>query len=189
VICALDASMLILLFDPDASAPTDPANGEAVTLCQERLQYLLSTLAKTRGSRIIIPTPALAEFLVRTRPESAPEYVGQLQRLRGCRIAPFAERAAIEFSEMQRTVLHEGRRRPARGEIATRAKAKFDQQIVAIAKTEGAAIIYSDDRGLAAFAKRFDIETIGVAKLPLPPESLQGVLPLDPPEASPPESN
>lgn len=185
MISAFDASMLILLFDAEAGAPIDPATDQPVTHCQDRVRYLLNALAKVKGARIIVPAPALAEFLVRTKPKSAPDYISQIQRIRGCRIAPFAERAAIEFSEMQRVVLRE-HRRPARREIETRAKAKFDQQIVAIAKVEGATTIYSDDHGLGSFARRFEIETIGVGRLPLSPEAKQGDLFLEPPEPTSP---
>jgi hypothetical protein len=182
VISCFDASILILLFDAKANAPIDEATGEPVTYCQERLRYLLQQHSKTKGARIIIPTPALGEFLVRTSPETTQEYLGQVQRLRGSKVAPFAERAAIEFADMQRTILGEGRRRPARADVESRAKAKFDQQIVAIARAEGASTIYTDDKGLSNYAKRFGIESIGVASLPLSPESRQGSLPLEPPE-------
>lgn len=61
---ALDASMLILLFDEAAGAPIDPSTGKSVAHCQDRLQYFLNTYSKPKGSRIIISTPALGEFLV-----------------------------------------------------------------------------------------------------------------------------
>jgi len=187
VISCFDASALILLFDAKAKAPLDPATGQPVTHSQDRLRYLLNQHAKTKGSRIIIPAPALGEFFVRTVAELTAEYLGALQRLRGCKIAPFAERAAIEFADMQRTLLSE-KRRPAKAEVESRAKAKFDQQIVAIARAELATVIYTEDKGLANYAKRFRIESISVSSLPLSPESRQGSLPLDPPEPSEPRN-
>jgi hypothetical protein len=71
----LDASMLILLFDADASAPIDPKTGAPVSRCQERLQHFLNTYSKPKGARIIIPTPALSEFLVRIKPETVSDYI------------------------------------------------------------------------------------------------------------------
>lgn len=184
MISCFDASVLILLFDAKANAPIDPRTGKPVSDCQERVRYLLDRHAKTKGSRIVIPAPALAEFLVKTRPEKASEYISQLQRLKGCKIAPFAERAAIEFADLQRSSGGPGKRRAAR-DLDTRAKAKFDQQIVAIARAENASRIYSDDKGLAAYAKRIGIESIGIADLDLSPESKQGSLPLESLEAAP----
>lgn len=182
MIASFDATMLILLFDPDAKAPTDPKTGNPVSDCQERIGHLVETIAKTRGARMVFPTPALAEFFVRVNPEKVSEFVSQIQRLRGGEIASFDMRAAIDFAEMQRSVIFERRKRVPKGEVESRAKAKFDQQIVAISKTAGASRIYTDDGGLAAFAARFDIEAIGVAQLPLSLEKRQGVLPLEPPE-------
>lgn len=182
MIASFDATMLILLFDPSAKAPTDPQTGNPVPDCQERIGHLIETIAKTRGARMFFPAPALAEFFVRVEAGSVAEFVSQIQRLRGGEIRAFDTRAAIEFAEMQRAVIFERRRRVPKGELESRAKAKFDQQIVAISKAAGATKIFTDDAGLAAFAARFAIEAIGVAQLPLSPEKRQGVLPLEPPE-------
>ena len=175
MISSFDASMLILLFDPHANAPDDPSTGKPVADCQERVGYLIERISKTRGARMVFPVPALAEFFVRVDPNKVAEFVSQIQRLRGGIIAPFDMRAAIDFAEMQRSVIFERRKRVAKGEVEARSKAKFDQQIVAISKAAGAATIYTDDAGLATFARRFDVETIGVAQLPLSPEKRQGV--------------
>lgn len=50
---------------------------------------------------------------------------------------------------------------------------KFDRQIVAIAKANSAAAIYSDDAGLVALAKDEKLKTISVADLEIPPEMAQ----------------
>ena len=181
---AFDATMLILLFDEKANAPLDPNTGKPVEGAQERVRYLINRIAKDRG-RILIPTPALGEFLVRTDPESVASYLSLLERARGLRIAPFGSRAAVEFSDMQRQLLRE-RGRPKLRDLETRAKAKFDQQIVAIARVEGVTTIYSDDEGLAGYARRFGLEVEGIADLKMPPaRDLQQELPLEPPEATP----
>jgi hypothetical protein len=55
---------------------------------------------------------------------------------------------------------------------STRAKAKFDDQIVAIAAVERATIIYSDDSDIRKIVgDRFEV--LGISDLPLPPESAQ----------------
>ena len=180
---ALDATILILLFDEKAAAPIDPSTGLQVTHCQERIQHFLNTYSKPKGARILIPVPALSEFLVRAKPETVPELLSQLQRIRGVQIAPFAIKAAIEFSEMQRVILSAlGKRRKSMME--NHAKAKFDQQIVAIAKAEAATAICSDDQGLGRYASRFGLAVIRTIDFPLSPDSAQASLPLEPPEPS-----
>jgi hypothetical protein len=69
--------------------------------------------------------------------------------------------------------------RPASGPpAATRTKAKFDDQIVAIAAVERATTIYSDDGDIAKLAdRRFAV--IKIASIPLPPESDQAELPFE----------
>ena len=48
------------------------------------------------------------------------------------------------------------------------AKIRFDRQIVAIARTNGAKRIYSDDKDLAKFATKLGIEVVPTWDLPLP---------------------
>lgn len=106
-----------------------------------------------------------------------------MERARGFKVSPFGIKAAIEFAEMQRQLLGSRRRIEKRGDLKTRARAKFDQQTVAIAKAEGAFVTYSDDSGLKTYAKHFGFETLGIRDLPTPPPSdLQQELPLEPPE-------
>jgi hypothetical protein len=59
------------------------------------------------------------------------------------------------------------------------AKVKFDRQIVAIARVAQASAIYTDDKNLAATAKRLNIPCFGLPDLPLPPETAQGTLPFE----------
>ena len=50
----------------------------------------------------------------------------------------------------------------------TYAKIKYDRQIAAIAKVEGATAIYSDDDNVRSYAQRLGIRAIALADLPLP---------------------
>ena len=59
------------------------------------------------------------------------------------------------------------------GSNATWAKVKFDRQIIAIAKVNGATTIYSDDDDIEVLGKRAKIDVIGLAQLPLPPQKAQ----------------
>lgn len=56
---------------------------------------------------------------------------------------------------------------------ATHAKLKYDRQIVAIAKVEGARLLYTDDRDQRAFAEKHGLTVRGLADLPLPDSNAQ----------------
>jgi hypothetical protein len=81
------------------------------------------------------------------RSKGGPELLRILSSSRHFRIAPFDERAAVEFAARQAERIAASERAPA----ATRTKAKFDDQIVAIA-VEGATTIYSDDEDISKLA-------------------------------------
>ena len=55
------------------------------------------------------------------------------------------------------------------GTNTTRAKLKFDRQIIAIAKTQSQTTIYSDDEDIAKLAEALDVDVIPIHALPLPP--------------------
>ena len=172
MIVAFDASILIYVIDDQAKPPVDPATGQPVDRCHERVTHLLKSLQQ-QNAKIIIPTPALAEVLVGAA-KAGPEYLRILASSRHFRIAGFDERAAVEFAAREAQRMAGGGRAPA----TTRAKAKFDHQIVAIAAVEGATAIYSDDADIAKLAEgRFEV--IKIAAIPLPPEAVQGTLPFE----------
>jgi predicted nucleic acid-binding protein len=170
----VDSTILLLLFRPDAGVPTD-ANGRPVTDPKERVEFLISELDKAK-TRIILPTPALSEVLVRAGTVASQAIVEEINRQAVFRIEPFDTRAAIEVAAMTRADLG-GKKKRRRDE--TWAKMKFDRQIVAIAKVCQATTIYSDDRSMRAVAQHAGIAVVGLADLPLPPETAQRELPLE----------
>ena len=61
-----------------------------------------------------------------------------------------------------------------RGNVqATWAKVKFDRQIVAIAKVNGASVLYSDDGDVRTFGERSGLTVISTSQLPLPKNQAQ----------------
>jgi predicted nucleic acid-binding protein len=173
-----DATTLLLLLSPELSSPVDPMTNRRVEYAKERLDILLQELEKSR-TKIIIPTPALSEVLVRAS-SAGPAYLDRLGSSAAFRIVAFDQRAAVEVAAMTRAAITAGDKRG--GAEGTWAKIKYDRQIVAIAKVEGATIIYSDDAGVRTFAPQAGISVIRIAELPLPPEVAQGRLDLEPPE-------
>lgn len=81
-------------------------------------------------------------------------------------VKPFDQVAAIELAaiEIDDRMKH-GKRT---GSASPWAKLRFDRQIVAIAKTNGATRIYSDDEDVIKLAARINIQAIATRELPLP---------------------
>ena len=170
-----DASMLIWLLDPGATPPTNPGSGQAVPHAKERIEYLVQTLDKEK-TPIIIPTPALSEFLVHAG-DAASNYIDQIKKTPAFRVVDFDQRAAAEAAVALRSAIDGGDKRDGTG--APWNKVKYDRQIVAISKVEGAKTIYSDDGDIRTYAAKVGIEVVRLADLPLPPEEAQGSLPLE----------
>lgn len=166
MIVAFDANILVYLFDENANAPISKTTGLPVERCRERVEYLIATLQREK-TKIIIPTPSLAESLVSAQ-DGAPERLSIIKRSKHFRISPFDERAAVEYAAVQA----ERRRNGTKSEAPTRAKAKFDDQIVAIAAIEGATAIYSDDDHIKKLAGT-KFEVFGIEDLLLPREDDQ----------------
>jgi hypothetical protein len=62
LVVAFDAGMLSILIHPDATIPDDPTTGKPLVDAKRRIAYLIRRLEDQRAT-ILIPTPALAEFL------------------------------------------------------------------------------------------------------------------------------
>lgn len=167
-----DSAFLLLVLDKRAKAPSDPTTGEPVAKATERVEYLIKTLSADK-EKIIIPTPVLSEVLVHAG-SATEKYLEVLNNQATFRIAPFDQKAAIEAAVAMRDALHRGGHRiDAANPDATKTKIKFDRQIVAIAKAEGAHTIYSDDEDVFNYGQRAGLKVIRTSELDLPPEDPQ----------------
>jgi predicted nucleic acid-binding protein len=155
-----DASYMVVFLNKDP-APAADRQGQPVSRFKERVEYLAATL-NTSGQQIGIPTPAMAEVLVRAG-RGRSQFVSILSDRMRFQLIPFDARAAIEAAELIALI------RSKHETWGTHAKVKFDIQIVATAKAEDASIIYSDDQDIENFAKRFKIPVMRICDLPLPP--------------------
>lgn len=169
MILLVDSSALALVINPDADPPDDPETRSPLTRVRDRIELLLSSLGV--GDTIIVPTPVLAEILVKAG-DSAPDVLVALQSLARIKIVPFDQRAAVETAMMTRKALDAGDKRG--GSDQAWQKVKIDRQIVAIARVHGALKIYADDKGLVKFAATLGIDVVSSWGLPLPesPENL-----------------
>lgn len=116
-----------------------------------RSKALLKAL-EARNDKIVIPSPVLAEFLIGVPHDKLQSIPPQLNKFE---VAPFDAKAAWIFAQiwteknMGRT-LSEDIKQELSG--ITRKTIKFDCQIVSIAVSCGANVIYSHDSGVKLFA-------------------------------------
>lgn len=170
-----DTSTLLLALQPDASPPLDPDTNLPLEHAKQRVDFLIKTLSKNK-TKVVIPAPVLAEVLVHAG-DAANDYV-QILQTSPFRVAPFDTRAAIECAD---AISRFGLK--AKGKENTRAKVKFDRQIVAIAKVEQVETIYSDDGHIETIAKQFGLKVIRTFELERDPADRQGHLAFENPGA------
>lgn len=159
-----DTNFLISLFSRNLPAPIDLKTGQPIESFHEGFEHLLRSLQKDR-IKILIPTPVLAEVLVR-EPQARQAHLKTLRRKQSIRIVPFDVKAAVELASMTREASERDNKFSASSQ--SRQKVKFDRQIVAIAKVQEAGVIYSDDKKLRKFAETADLRVISQQELPQP---------------------
>ncbi len=151
----MDSSFLLALWFPDVPCSI-PGAKESIELLVKELD--------ARKERILIPTPALSEILVRAG-TAGPEFIARITKSSQFEIAPFDILAAYEAALSIASLTTGKKRGNARSE--TWAKIKFDHQIVAICKVRDVRTLYSDDRRLRTFAESRRIATFGLKNIPL----------------------
>ena len=166
-----DTCTLLLALQPDAKPPLDPDTEQPLEHAKQRVEYLIKKLSKAKA-KVVIPAPVLSEVLVHAG-DAANDYILILQQS-PFRVAPFDTRAAIECAD---AISKFGLK--AKGKENTRAKIKFDRQIVAIAKVEQVETIYSDDQHIYTIAKQVGLKVVRSFELELDPDDRQGKLVLD----------
>jgi predicted nucleic acid-binding protein len=145
-----DTSVLVDLFNPRLA-------GER----RERLDLLIRTLVDKRD-RVMIPTPAYTEFLVKAD-KAKNDYYKRIESSKVFKVEPFSQRAAVECADLLERALSGGDRRNI-----TKTKFKFDWMIVATAKAHGATCIYYIDGDIERYAQRAGFPAQHVDSLPLP---------------------
>ena len=164
-----DSTYLVVYLHPNPKPAMDRSN-QPVKQFKERVHNLIGTL-NASSTVVGVPTPALAEVLVRSG-KSRGQFLTTLSDTYRFEIIPFGTRAAIEASELIERLKDENKSQP----VDNWAKIKFDIQITAIGKAESATTIYSDDKDIEGYAKRWKIPVTRICDLPVP-------TPPEPPDA------
>ena len=168
-----DAGFLYILFDGKARIPRDKSGVPVIDRAQERIDYLVQTMSQ-RKDKIIVPTPALAEFMLLAADRWS-DYLTIIRRKAVFEIAGFDDPEAVEPVEHWRK--HGDSKRLKQNSPETWAKLKYDRQIIAIASTHRVECIYSTDSDLQRFAVQLNKACHNLTDLPLPPPT-QTLLPL-----------
>jgi predicted nucleic acid-binding protein len=162
-----DNNVLCLLLHPEADIPNDPDTGKPVTRGKDRISFLIETLRES-GTRILIPTPVLSEFLT----VADTKYLDEINHSIWFEVGPFDQRAAIEAGLALKRDLANGKGKTF-GLDSNWQRVKVDRQIVAIGKVYEVSAVYTTDRGLATAARENGLKSLHPAALPLPPSDRQ----------------
>ena len=146
----VDTNFLAMLLHPGVKPPLDPATGLPLDRLPARMSGITDTWNQ-RGDRLIVPTPALAEFLVLAGADGN-SYLSELNNLTHVYIRPFDLRSAIELASMEINARLTGSKRAPAPNDAPWQKVKVDRQIVAIAKVANCDAMYTDDANVRALA-------------------------------------
>lgn len=164
-----------------------PGVPATVPQAKERVEHLINQL-HTQSTKIIIPTPVISELLVGAG-KAGPQYLLEITKSAKFKVAPFDTRAAVECAAMLGTAIKSGKKKGSSG-TSSWPKTKFDHQIVAIGKVEGANTVYTDDEDLGKLAAKVGLKVVSLSDLPLPPSNtpLFDNLPPEPPAHPKPKS-
>jgi predicted nucleic acid-binding protein len=162
VIVAFDNTFLTLALNPSVTPRPNPATGQPVSHCRERIEALIDSFGPK--DKVLIPTPVLAEVLCVA--EDCDQILTVTRNVACFDVVPFDARSAYELAQMTRAAIAAGDKKD--GEIEPWQLIKLDRQIVAIAKAHGAKVLYSDDIPQSNFAIRAGLEVRHTWNLELP---------------------
>jgi hypothetical protein len=149
---------------PHAGIPNDFRTGKPIEHAKQRIDGLIAS-AEQSGDITLIPAPALSEVLVVVAPD-VQKYLNELDGQACFKVVPFGERAAIEVALRTKAAITRGNKRE--GVTSAWDKVKYDRQIVAIARVEGASIVYSTDRHIHSHGEAWGIKVLNVSDLAIP---------------------
>lgn len=168
MIVALDNTFLTLLLNEKSEPRPDPATGRPATYWRERIEGMIDAHSKSADT-ILIPAPCLAEAL--TVVPDIGRAISLISSSQVMQIVPFDAKCAIELGLLTGAAIKAGDKKG--GVQAGWQEVKFDRQIAVIAKTFGAAILYTDDQTQTTFAVQSGLKVKHSWDLPVPQDQAQ----------------
>ena len=146
---------------------TDPATGNPLDRVEARAAALIDQV-DMNGDTALIPTPTLAEFLVGVNHSFYHTYLDAIDSVSCFEVVSFDEISAMECAR-----LVDDAELKVLDPIATKAKVRFDRQILAIAIANNAEELWTHDVGLYAKARQCGLRVKSLADIQPIPEQLQ----------------
>lgn len=141
-----------------------------------RTRYLVERVAKQKGT-IIIPMPALAEYLVGAD-SAGVNSIAELEGKKYVLLAPFDRMSAFECAQLDRSAMNGPQKDKRDGSLEPWQLIKVDRQIVAIGKANSALVFVTRDGGAKTTAQRSGMKAWAIEDLPLSPDDAQSTLEL-----------
>jgi hypothetical protein len=165
---SFDSSVLSILLFRTSRIPRDFRTGQPITNARERMDGLIKDLSR-KGEKVLIPDPALSEFLVTAAfaGASIQDYLNIIQDAQYFVTRPFGVRAAVEVAERLVSAIKSGDKREGE-KMEPWEKLKFDRQIIAVSLVAGARAIYSSDKDIHNQGIRWGMQVLSPADLPIP---------------------
>jgi len=164
-------TMLLIMFPNRVSPPIDKKTSLPVTFIPQRINGLINRMKKDK-TKIVIPSPAFGEILVRAGDDTQ-SFIDIINKDSVFRVEPFCAMAAVEVALIARQDRKGDRSSGVDENTLTYAKLKYDRQIVAIAKVHRAKALYTDDGHIIELCQKLNIEAMGVGDLEIPKDERQ----------------
>lgn len=142
---------------------------------QARIEHFFTSAEKSKA-KIILPMPAVAEYLVHADAAGI-ETFNKLERKSFIVVAPFDRAAAFECALLDRAAIG-GANDKKDGSAEPWQKIKIDRQIVAIGKAHGAGLVITADGNVRNNALRVGMLAKQIHELELPASARQTKLEL-----------
>jgi predicted nucleic acid-binding protein len=164
----MDNTFFTLVLNPAAAPRPDPGTGNPVDHHRLRIEALIEDLGRKKA-KIVLPTPAIAEAMCICG--DFDKVLVKIEEYEVFEPCTFDTRSAIELARMTRVAVNGGDKRG--GSLGDWQKIKIDRQIVAIAKVNGASILYTDDDSQTNFATHCGLKVVHTWDLDLPASHAQ----------------
>lgn len=150
----------------------DPRDSRPIERAIDRAEALVEKIDSAKGS-VLIPAPVLAEVLIGLTPIQSAELIENIRQLSCFEMVSFDELAAIECAGM---ITPQELKAALADPSVTKAKFRFDRQILAIALANNVNEIWTHDKQLFEKAASLGITVRSLGDIEPNPEQLEADL-------------